>query len=97
MIQPDDCRGNRSSPCQLSSSTFQPAANRPQFVDASSDSLSGISLDILTGSYLVSVPADPQAPTTQSGTYYTIVQDSNGRITVSAQTYEGSSTITVTR
>lgn len=65
--------------------------------DASGDSLSGISLDILTGSYLVSVPADPQAPSTQSGSYYTILQDSNGRITVTAQTYEGSSAITVTR
>lgn len=64
---------------------------------ADSDNLSGISLDVLTGSYLVSVPADPQAPSSGSGSYYTIVQDSNGRITVTAQTYEGSSAISVTR
>jgi len=54
----------------------------------------GVDLDVLTGSYLVKIPADPQA--TGTGTDYTIVKDANNRITVAAPAAENT-TITVTR
>jgi type IV pilus assembly protein PilA len=46
--------------------------------------VNGVSLRVLTGAYLVSIPADPQAPAAGTGTNYMIMQDTNGRITVSA-------------
>ncbi len=56
-----------------------------------------VSLNVLTGSYLVSVPADPQSAS-GTGTNYWIYQDSNGRVTVYAPgTENDESTITVTR
>jgi type IV pilus assembly protein PilA len=52
----------------------------------------------LTGSYIVSVPVDPQYPSTGTGTYYQIYQDSNGRVTVTASTCEADGcSISVTR
>lgn len=53
-----------------------------------------VDLDVLTGSYLVRIPSDPQASGT--GTDYMIVRGSNGRVTVSAPSAENT-TITVTR
>lgn len=53
-------------------------------------------LDVLTGSYVVAMPVDPQE-TDLNTTGYTIVRDSNGRITVAAPAAEQSATITVTR
>lgn len=57
----------------------------------------GVDLDVLTGSYLVRLPTDPQAPAGGTGTNYFIMQDANGRITVSAPEAEGGETISVTR
>jgi prepilin-type N-terminal cleavage/methylation domain-containing protein len=55
-----------------------------------------VDLDVLTGSYLVRVPADPQA--TGSGTDYFIIRDATtNRITVSAPEAEQTTTISVTR
>ena len=57
----------------------------------------GMSLRVLTGTYLTALPADPQSATS-TGTWYYILQDSNNRITVSAPgTEQASSTISVTR
>jgi len=57
-----------------------------------------IELDVLTGSYLVKVPVDPQVTATATGTRYTIQQDTSGRVTVSAYGVEkDNSTISVTR
>ena len=58
-----------------------------------------VDLDILTGSYLVSIPSDPQVATAGTGSDYMIYQSggSNSRVTVYASTYEGDSSITVTR
>jgi prepilin-type N-terminal cleavage/methylation domain-containing protein len=58
--------------------------------------VNGVSLSVLTGSYLVNIPSDPRA-TTGTGTNYTIVQDANGRITVSAPGAEQTTGISVTR
>lgn len=56
-----------------------------------------VDLDVLTGSYVVSIPVDPQA-TNANSTEYTIVRDANNRITVSApNTEQASSSISVTR
>ena len=60
------------------------------------DCSNGVNLRVLTGSYLVNIPSDPQA-TTGTGTNYTIVQDANGRITVTAPGAEQTASITVTR
>lgn len=62
-------------------------------VDCDSD---GISLNVLTGSYLVSLPFDPQSATA-TGTYYRIQKLTNGRVTVSAPGAEQGATISVTR
>ncbi len=57
----------------------------------------GVNLRVLTGAYLVSIPTDPQAGATGTGTNYTIVQDANGRITVAAPDAEQDTNISVTR
>jgi hypothetical protein len=51
---------------------------------------------MLTGSYLVSIPSDPQAAATGTGTRYFIVRDADGRLTVTA-TGEVTAAISVTR
>lgn len=57
----------------------------------------GVDLDVLVGNYLVSIPTDPKAPATGTGTLYTILQDTNKRITVAAPQAEQATSITVTR
>lgn len=57
----------------------------------------GVDLDVLVGNYLVSIPTDPQAPASATGTLYTILQDTNKRITVAAPRAEQATSITVTR
>ncbi len=61
------------------------------------DCNNGVNLRVLTGAYLVSIPTDPQAGATGTGTNYTIVQDANGRITVAAPDAEQDTNISVTR
>lgn len=57
-----------------------------------------VDLVALTGSYLVSIPEDPQDTSGGTGTNYNITQDSNNRITVSAPGCEATScSISVTR
>ncbi len=62
-------------------------------VDCDSD---GVSLNVLTGSYIVALPSDPRS-STATGTYYRIQSVQNGRITVTAPGAENSATISVTR
>ncbi len=57
----------------------------------------GVNLRMLTGSYLTSIPKDPQIIQTGTGTNYTIVQDANGKITVAAPGAEEGEKIFVTR
>lgn len=54
-------------------------------------------LSDVIGPYIVDMPVDPQADATGTGTNYTITQDSNGRVTVSAPGAEQDAVITVTR
>ncbi len=54
-----------------------------------------INLNMLTGSYLVGIPADPQS-STATDTNYSIVK-ANNRVTVAAPGAEQGATITVTR
>jgi type IV pilus assembly protein PilA len=56
-------------------------------------------LDVLTGSYLVSIPMDAGGAPANSTSYagYDIVRDANGRVTVYAPFAEQGATITVTR
>jgi type IV pilus assembly protein PilA len=62
-----------------------------------------VDLDVLTGSYLVKIPKDPQRTGYTSTVYantgsnYWIVQSANGRVTVSATGAEQGATISVTR
>jgi type IV pilus assembly protein PilA len=57
-----------------------------------------VDLDALTGSYLTTIPADPQGGSGTLGTNYWIYQDDRGRVTVSAPGAEGDGvTISVTR
>ncbi len=56
-----------------------------------------INLNVLTGSYLVAIPADPSTATATS-TQYTIVKNATtSRVTVAAPDAEQSATISVTR
>ena len=59
----------------------------------------GCDLDVLTGSYVVSIPLDPQGVPTGATVYagYTIMQDTNSRVTVEATEVEQTTSITVTR
>lgn len=68
--------------------------NREVCATGSTDTGECISLDVLTGSYLVRIPRDPQAATA-TGTNYWIVEGANGRITVSAPGAEQTATISV--
>ena len=54
-----------------------------------------INLNVLTGSYVVGLPNDPQAATATS-TKYTIFKNGN-RVTVKAPSAEQNATISVTR
>ncbi len=56
-----------------------------------------VDLDALSGTYLVAIPIDPQAPEAGTGTSYFIRRDTNGRLTVSAPDAEGDDPITITR
>ena len=58
-----------------------------------------IDLTVLTTSekFLVTIPKDPLITATSGTTGYTIVQSSNGRITVAAPSAEQSATVSVTR
>lgn len=62
-----------------------------------------VNLDVLTGSYVTSIPRDPRYPDSsqtahvQSGSYYFIYQTSGGRVTVTASGAELGASITVTR
>jgi type IV pilus assembly protein PilA len=55
-----------------------------------------VHLSMLTGTYLVSIPADPQV-TTGTGTRYRIYKTNGNRVTVYAPDAEEAATITVTR
>lgn len=70
-----------------------------KYICKSSDGVcnNGVNLRLLTGSYLVNIPSDPQVAATATGTHYTIVQDANGRVTVAAPGAEQNATISVTR
>ncbi len=57
----------------------------------------GVSLRLLTGSYLTNIPKDPKVVASGTGTNYYIIQDANGRITVSAPGAERAASISVTR
>lgn len=63
----------------------------------SADCDAAINLDVLTGAYLVRIPADPQIVDSATGTNYWIVRDQNGRITVSAPGAEEADSISITR
>lgn len=84
---------NGSLPSGITTSSSEICAT--DAVDATPDC---IDLDVLTGSYVVQLPRDPQAASA-TGTNYWIVRDSNNRITVSAPGVEpaGSDPITITR
>lgn len=56
-----------------------------------------VDLDVLSGTYLVSIPIDPQSTDTSTGTDYLIRRDVNGRLTVSAPEKEGDTEISITR
>lgn len=58
--------------------------------------LNGVSLRVLSGSYLSNIPRDPRVPATGTGTRYTIMEDANGRIVIAAPGAERAE-ISVTR
>ncbi|OGJ62597.1 hypothetical protein A3A67_02535 [Candidatus Peribacteria bacterium RIFCSPLOWO2_01_FULL_51_18] len=62
------------------------------------DCTSLVNLNVLTGSYLVALPNDPQADVAGVSTDYTISKDATtSRVTVAALEAEQSATISVTR
>ena len=59
--------------------------------------LNGVSLRLLSGTYLTATPKDPQITATATGTRYTITEETNGRVTVTAIGAELGATITTTK
>jgi len=59
--------------------------------------LNGVNLRMLSGSYLTTIPRDPKVTMTGTGTRYTIMEDTNGRLTVAAPGAERVEDISVTR
>lgn len=57
----------------------------------------GVDLGVLSGSYLVTVPVDPRAAETGTGTSYFIRRTQGGRLTVEAPLAEERDDISVTR
>lgn len=57
--------------------------------------INGVNLNALSGAYVVAMPHDPQA--TGTGTLYTIMRDSGGRITVTAPQAELGEGILISR
>lgn len=55
-----------------------------------------LNLDVLTGTYIVALPVDPQHDGSDNGTDYTIYQNADGRITVTSSEAENGA-IAVTR
>lgn len=90
---------NGTLPAGISTTTKQICATTaPQTATCLSNGFtSSINLDVLTGSYIVKLPHDPQVTATASGTNYSIVQDANGRVTVTAPGAEQSASISVQR
>ena len=66
-------------------------------VNVDCDGANTLSLNTLTGTYVVAIPFDPQEPSTSTGTNYFIILTGNSRITVSSPGAEGGATILVTR
>jgi prepilin-type N-terminal cleavage/methylation domain-containing protein len=56
-----------------------------------------ISLDILTGSYIVRLPVDPLVIAGSTSTAYTVQKTGNGRVTIAAPFAEQGVTISVSR
>lgn len=59
--------------------------------------VNGVDLNVLSGAYLVSVPLDPHAPDTGTGTSYFIRRSEDGRLVVTAPLAEGADEVSVTR
>lgn len=78
-------------------STIPSGSAREICATDSADCDDAISLDVLTGAYIVRIPADPQLADTATGTNYWIVRDWSGRITVSAPGAEEGQNISITR
>lgn len=58
----------------------------------------GVYLMMLAGTYLSTIPSDPHAPASGTGTSYFIVKSANTQlVTVSAPLAEGNHTISITR
>ncbi len=57
----------------------------------------GVSLLVLTGSYIVSIPGDPQIASGTGYSNYMIYRDTQGRVTVYSASAEQGASITVTR
>jgi prepilin-type N-terminal cleavage/methylation domain-containing protein len=68
-------------------------------VTNSASCVNGVDLDVLTGSYLVKIPQDPNSSTATGTNYYIVRDATTNRITVSSPGVEpaGSPAITVTR
>lgn len=73
------------------------AENTTQQICRTSVTCDGVSLDILNGMYLVSMPKDPSTSNDSGESGYTIRVLSNQRVTVSAPLAEGEVEISVTR
>lgn len=59
---------------------------------------SGVSLRMLSGAYVVSIPADPQAATSSGWTKYRVMRGADGRITIAATAEtQGAPAISVTK
>lgn len=87
-----DNQGNIPASITTTAAAICPTSATCPTADATVD----LSVLSANGKYLVAIPSDPKSGTATT-TNYTIVQDANGRITVSAPGAEQGKTISVTR
>ncbi len=89
---------NGNLPSGIPTGTAKPICQASMLpADCVDASFAGVNLRMLTGSYLTNIPKDPRVSSTGTGTRYNIIQDANGRITVSAPDAEEAASISVTR
>ncbi len=88
---------NGNLPSSITNSATEICASAKKQTECDGYVPKGIYLGMLTGSYIVAVPADPQSATATGSAYYIMKNATTSRLTVSAPRAELGAAISVTR
>ncbi len=92
-----DNNGNLPSGIPTGIASAKPLCQAWVDVTTCTTTIGGVNIRMLSGTYITSVPHDPQLADTGTGSRYYIYQDTSSRITVFAPYAEQGATISVTR